>query len=300
LAKNTFSAEGLGLQPLPELILRIYSKDLEFAAQPNMRFDQFAVVKTDLRATPGDGITFFKYNNLPRGGSLVENVPMTTHAMTGAQVTILVTEYGNAVAVTNKLLKTSFANIMSDAAVQLGHDYAVVMDELGRDTVETVPNVILAGSNVAVDDLDGTDILTLAEIKDSVEILSTNLSMKIGNDHWICFVSPHQSRNLRDDPDWIGVAKLDPPRLYKGEIGRVDDVIFIETTQVSIEENVGGTDIHTAIIMGQNVFGKAVADPVHMVDNGVIDFGRERQIGWYGIFGEGVINEDNAVQIKTA
>jgi N4-gp56 family major capsid protein len=107
---------------------------------------------------------------------------------------------------------------------------------------------------------------------------------------------------LRDDPDWIGIAKLDPPRLYQGQIGRVDDVVFIETTQVSINENAHATpiDVHTAMMLGANIFGKATALPVEMRDNGVIDFGRERDVAWYSIMGEGLLNEDNAVLIYSA
>jgi N4-gp56 family major capsid protein len=288
---------------LSEVVLTIYSKDIMFQAQPALRFDQFAVVKTDLSATPGKQITFFKYNNLTPGGLLTEGTPMATQALAGSQVSIAVYEYGNAVAVSNMLLATAFVDVLSGAAKLLGDDYAKVVDGLAQDTVIAgAGSEVFANDAANVDAIGATDYLTMEEIKDAVEILATNNAPKINNDHWACLVHPHQSRNLRDDDDWITVGKLDPQRMYNGEIGRIDDVIFIETTQVDITANSAATpvDVYSATILGANAFGKAVALPVEMRDNGVVDFGRERDLAWYSIFGSGMINEDNAVVIRTA
>jgi hypothetical protein len=49
----------------------------------------------------------------------------------------------------------------------------------------------------------------------------------------VAFIHPHQSRRLRDTPEWIEVTKYAAPGNFMlGEIGRLDDVVFIETTQV--------------------------------------------------------------------
>lgn len=288
---------------LDKVVLTIYSKDIWFQAQPVLKFDQFAQVKTDLSATPGKKITFFKYNNLNPGSILVEGTPIATQALAGSQVEISVYEYGNAVAVSNMLLVTAFTDVMADSAKLLGQDYAKVVDGLARDTlIAGAGSEVCADDSANVDAIGATDYLTMEEIKDAVEVLATNNAPKVANDHWVCFVHPHQSRNLRDDDDWVTVGKLDPQRLYNGEIGRIDDVIFIETTQIDINANRQGTavDVYTAIMIGDNAFGKAVALPVEMRDNGVIDFGRERDLAWYSIMGYGTINEDNIVKIQTA
>ena len=60
---------------------------------------------------------------------------------------------------------------------------------------------------------------------------------------YVCFVHPHQSRRLRDTPEWIEVTKYAAPGNFMlGEIGRLDDVVFIETTQIS---GPAGTDAVT-------------------------------------------------------
>ena len=288
---------------LNEFVLTYYSKEVSFLAQPVLRFDQFADVKTDLSGNPGSAITFFKYNNLAPGGALEEGTPMNKQALSGSQINISVTEYGNAVSVSELLIQTAFDDVMSSAANLLGYNYALALDTLARNTIVAgAGTYVFANDRTSENAIVTGDVLSLEEIKDGVEVLATNLTPKLGGDHYVCMVDPHQSRGLRDDPNWLTVGKLDPQRLYQGEIGRLDDVIFVETTQVSTENNSQATPVkvHQAVMLGANAYGKAVVLPVEMRDNGVIDFQRERQLAWYCIMGMGVLNPDNIVVIETA
>jgi hypothetical protein len=97
-----------------------------------------------------------------------------------------------------------------------------------------------------------------------------------------------------------------------GEIGRLYDVVFIETTQVLKGPN-GSVDLapstagvqdptadsYSAIMIGDNAFGQAIALPVELRDGGVIDFGREHGLAWYAIWGFGVITHESRVLINT-
>ena len=65
-------------------IRMVYSKEIEFKAQPNMKFMQFASVKTELGVDPGLTISMLTYDNLKMGGALTELVNMTTQAISGS------------------------------------------------------------------------------------------------------------------------------------------------------------------------------------------------------------------------
>jgi hypothetical protein len=100
-----------------------------------------------------------------------------------------------------------------------------------------------------------------------------------------------------------------------GEIGRIYDVVFIETTQVlkgqaatadvvDLDPLTSGyqdptADSYSAIMIGDNAFGQAIALPVELRDGGVIDFGREHGLAWYAIWGFGVITHESRVLINT-
>ena len=62
----------------------------------------------------------------------------------------------------------------------------------------------------------GTDLtngnysFTTAVVKDAVETLATKNVPRLG-ETYVCFIHPHQSRQLRDDPEFIEVTKYAAP-----------------------------------------------------------------------------------------
>lgn len=208
----------------------VYSKEIEFKAMPIMRFVQFAKVKTELGTQPGLTIQMMTYNNLKKGGELTEGVRMSPQSLSSTMKSITVGERGNAVAVSELALKTSFTDIMADATTLLSRDVALTLDTELRDTALTGANVIYGrksdGAKIADrQEITKDNLLTVATIKDAVELLATNNTPKFMGAYYICFVHPHQSRVLRDDQAWIEASKYGAPdQLFTGEIGRIDDV----------------------------------------------------------------------------
>ena len=97
-------------------------------------------------------------------------------------------------------------------------------------------------------------------IKDAVEVLASKNVPRLG-ETYVCFVHPHQSRRLRDTPEWIEVTKYAAPGNFMlGEIGRLDDVVFIETTQIGAPVGTIGTDLWPGL-PGGNVTTPNPADP---------------------------------------
>lgn len=232
---------------------------------------------------------------------------MTTKTLSTNTRQITVYEYGNAVATSEFLLQTSFRDVMADAAVLLGRDYATVVDAEERAVLETSTQIVYAGRVAGRASLASSNILDVRAIKDSVEILSTKNIPKVNGDFYVCFVHPHQSRNLRDDSNWINAAQYgDPDRIFNGEIGRIEDVVFIETTDLTVvPKSTGATpnssvDVYKALLFGAEAFAKAVALPVEMRDNGIIDFGREHALAYYTIMGFGTLRDYTTVVIETA
>jgi hypothetical protein len=82
-----------------------------------------------------------------------------------------------------------------------------------------------------------------------------------------------------------------------GEIGRLNDTVFIETTQVNRVQT--GPDVYQAITIGDNAFGHAISLPVELRDGGILDFGREHALAWYAIWGLGLITSEAVVISET-
>lgn len=309
-------------QQLNNAVRVVYSKEIEFKAMPNLRFFQFATVKTELGTTPGLTIQMLTYDNVKLGGKLTEGVRINGQAMSTSMKSITVHEHGNAITVSQLLLVSSFDDIMASATALLARDYALVLDCALRDTALSGTNVVYArqkdGSKTeARTGLEDGCKLTVATIKDAIEVLATNNAPKYNNTNWICFVHPHQSRDLRDDSAWINASNYGAPdQLFTGEIGRIDDTRFIETTilcngaaptddpaykqELAKGQNSNKTNVYQSVLFGDNYYAVAFGLPVELRDNGVIDYGRERGLAWYSIFGTGILHDEYGVVIETA
>ena len=328
---------------LSPAIQTIWSKEILFQAMPVLRFEQFAVKKTELGVMPGLTVNFMRYNNLTTddavGAELTEGVRMEPSALSASQIQITVKEQGKSVAVTELLLNAAFDDVMASASRLLGRHMAQSMDIQARNTLYSagvpfgggaaVPPSVVFGRTTngstrgsiapyeysAAGSASAPGYLSPATIKDAVEVLAGQNIPRLG-DTYVCFVHPSQSRSLRDWPEFIEVTKYAAPGNFMlGEIGRLYDVVFIETTQVlkgqassadvvDLDAATGGfqdptADSYNAIMIGDNAFGQAIALPVELRDGGVIDFGREHGLAWYAIWGFGVITHESRVLINT-
>ena len=333
---------------LTQAIQTIWSKEILFQSMPILRFEQFAVKKTELGVAPGLQINFMRYNNLGFASSLVEGVRMSTNALTAQQFSITVAEHGYAIAVSELLLNASFDDVMASASRLLGRNMALYLDGQARDTLMAASSVIYgedrsnlsAVNNWYADGTKGTSRASLTgefnlspkTVKDAVETLATKNIPRLG-ETYVAFVHPHQSRKLRDNPEFIEVTKYAAPGNFMlGEIGRLYDTVFIETTQIqkvtngaganyttdtavdpasivyptgggyttpSTKTGNGNKDRYSAIFIGDNAFGHAISLPVELRDGGILDFGREHALAWYAIYGLGLITDQSVVIAET-
>ena len=347
LAASPTAYSGANSQ-LTQAIQTIWSKEILFQSMPILRFEQFAVKKTELGVAPGLQINFMRYNNLGNASALVEGVRMSTNALTAQQFSITVAEHGYAIAVSELLLNASFDDVMASASRLLGRNMALYLDGQARDTLMAASSVIygedrssLSGVNdwyaygtqaTSRATLTGNSFLSTRTVKDAVETLSTKNIPRLG-ETYVAFVHPHQSRRLRDLPEFIEVTKYAAPGNFMlGEIGRLYDTVFIETTQIEKVTNGAGSgysadsvvapgdivyptgggyttpvrktgngnkDRYSAIFIGDNAFGHAISLPVELRDGGILDFGREHALAWYAIYGLGLITDQSVVIAET-
>jgi N4-gp56 family major capsid protein len=323
---SAYSGQNSQLSPA---VQQLWSKEILFMAMPTLRYEQFAVKKTELGVAPGLTIHFMRYNNLPAAQQLVEGTRMESHSLTASQFDISVAEQGFAVAVTELLLNASFDDVMASAARLLGRNMALYLDGSARDTLRQATSLIYGYNKPALASavrsplspydhgvpatssgslFAGNYALTSAVIKDVAETLATKNVPMLG-DTYVGFVHPHQSRQLRDDPEWIEMSKYAQPGAFSlGEIGRISNVTFIETTQtwndlVSNIPGVSGTATsalyYDAVFLGDNAFGHAISLPVELRDAGILDYGREHGLAWYSVWGLGLVTDQAVVVART-
>ena len=250
---------------LNQAIQTIWSKEILFQAMPILRFEQFAVKKTELGVAPGLRVNFLRYKNFAVDPSpLTEGVRMTTNALTAEQIAITVAEHGYAVAVSELLLNASFDDVMASASRLLGRHMAQYLDVQARNTLSAATSAVFgydrsgitggAFTNydegtaaTAISQLDGNHKLTTGAIKDAALTLAGKNIPRLG-ETYVQFVHPKQSRDIRSNPEFIEVTKYAAPGNFMlGEIGRLYDVVFIETTQIK-KLAAGGTYTTSSLV----------------------------------------------------
>jgi N4-gp56 family major capsid protein len=309
---------------LANVQLDVWSKEVLFQAQPILRFESIAQIQDELSVLPGNTIKFLKYASLGGTSALVEGTPMATDTLSTSVIPITVSEQGKAISVSEMLLKSSFEPVMDRSATLLGMHYAKNRDGLIRDALYGGANVLYAqagGTALSRADLVSTSTFDVSLCRDAAEFLATNKAPKINGDAYVAFVHPHQGRYLRQDPAWINVrVYAQTQEIFQGEIGRVEDIRFIETTQIDYiptntqqlwSDGINSTnttsvaanpnaEVYRAIVVGDYSVGIGQSLPVEMRDNGVEDFGRKHSLAYYGIWGAGQIEVNFSTILETA
>lgn len=322
---TTAAATGAGFSALLTAVRDVYSAEIYFQAQPNLRFDQFATRKTELGTQPGAQIVMPKFGNIKRGGSLTEGTRMTTKAMSLSTASISVGEKGNAIAMSERLLQTSFYDNLAAAAMLLGRDMAIVLDGELRDVAVGGTNKVYGGKKTTRNSLTSSDVFEPGVLHQASETLETNNAPKWGGDFYIVFVHPHQISGLRQSAGWINASYyVGSTPIFYGEVGRYNDFRFISTSMMpngfnasvsdgeyvdpayvaALDQTATGAlstaEVYQALAFGEYTYGHAIALPVELRDNGVQDFGREHALAWYAIWGQGLLENSNVVVIETA
>ena len=313
--KNTGLALGGDFVALTGALMDVYSLDILHEAQGIMKFENFATRRLNLNAAPGETVKFTVYEDIFKGGELDEATPLTSKSMVASQKDLVIKEYGNAIKVSEKMMRLSWQDIMSESATLLGRDYSVVRDiELrdalldGATNVHFVDSVTAGGNGLRnlITDIAAADIMTTDAVRRAAEVLETNNTPKFNGDYYVCFIHPHQASALRTDTKWVSAHTYNKTEdIYNGEIGRWEDVIFVTTSHMN-NGAAGATnpgfdatlktghahnavpltrDLYKSIMFGDQALYCADALPVELRDNGVEDFGRTRGLAWYAMWG---------------
>ena len=138
----------------------VYSKMIELAAMPVLRYEQFAINKTELLKEPGSSITLSYWQDLPEdynqvGGygvgwgwatdpnvgqtnperKLIEGIPIQTETLQMQKEHIWIGEYGRAVRASRLTTRAAYVNWIRDSIKILGRDYAKAVDHNLRNYV---------------------------------------------------------------------------------------------------------------------------------------------------------------------
>lgn len=239
-----------------------YDKNLIKNAEPELVHDQFGQ-KRPIPKNGGKTIEFRKYDPFPKALTpLTEGVTPDGRKMSVSTVTATVKQYGDYTTLSDVLLLTAIDNNLVEATTLLGSQAGRTLDTITREVLASGTNVLYAGGKSDRKSLTTTDILTMKDIKNAVRILKDKNTSRINGD-FVAIIHPDTTMDIMNDEGWIDAAQYaGSERIFKGEIGKMYGVRFVESTEAKIfaayDDTSGDDDTplcYGTLVMGANAYG---------------------------------------------
>ena len=265
-----------------------YEKRLIDQAEPRLVHDQFA----DYYPVPQNGgktIEFRKYDSLPKASTPLTDV----------------------------LQMTAIDNNVVQATRVLASQAGRTMDSITRDVLAGGTNVIYApklsadGTETAVTSrkaLDKSCTLTPKLFFQAAAQLGAMNADPIG-DSYIAIIHPYAAYDLKTCKEFIEAHKYaDPDTMYRGEIGKLGNIRFIETSEAKIWKDATcpeGLAVFGTLVLGAHAYGVTELEGgglehiVKQLGYGDDPLNQRASVGWKGMRAAERLVEQYMVRIES-
>lgn len=278
------------------------SSKLRIASIAQTKFLQFVRPEPGYGKKKGESITITRLSNIavPSNGRIAENNRIPEDNIVLTTVAITVSEWGRAVPYTS--LSSDLGKFDPESMIQkkLKDQMSLVMDNAAADAFQTAKIKAEATGATSINfDTNGTasqaavsnlQVYHVEQIRDYM--FATLFVPPYENDDYVCLCSTKAKRGIINDPAWeIWHKYTDPKAKWNGEIGRIENVRFVEINNSgALSGSIGtGGVAGEAIFFGEDAVAMAVAEDPELRAAIPQDFGRARAVAWYGILEFGLV-----------
>ena len=294
-----------------------YEKRLLDQAEPLLVHDQFGD-KYPIPANNGKTIEFRKYESLPKATEpLTEGVTPDGQALNVTTITSDLHQYGGWTPLTDVLQMTAIDNNVVQATRVLASQAGRTMDSITRDVLAGGTNVLYAPKQNA----DGTE----TEVKSRKELDKTctltpklffRAAAQLGamnadpiGDSYIAIIHPYAAYDLKTCREFIEAHKYaDPETMYRGEIGKLGNIRFVETSEAKIWKDTtcpSGLAVFGTLVLGAHAYGVTELEGgglehiVKQLGYGDDPLNQRASVGWKGMRAAERLVEQYMVRIES-
>ena len=237
-----------------------YDTTLLENARETMVFTQFG----EKQPIHGNKVEWRKFNTFAKAMTpLQEGVIPTGQTFGMTKIEGEITQHGDFTAVSDRLELESYDDVIFGATEEMGAAEGETYDTLTR-------NILVAGNSVLYCPNGTTEvtsrtgitkacILTPDVVNRAATWLKKNKAPKIQGSY-VALIHPSVAYDLRNSEEWKEYHKYnDVAPIFKGEIGELHGVRFIETTNGKIWKEEGKSAVYATLFLGSKAFG--ILDP---------------------------------------
>jgi N4-gp56 family major capsid protein len=307
---------------------RFYSKKLLMHAENTLVLNQFAKKAPLPKGLGSKTIRFFRRVTAASANvqTLTEGTPLATYTdLTYTPVDVDLIQLGELARFTDILGWTALTDVMDDGIQLLGEDCALKADDvtlavLAHATTGATKRYSGGAANYAALAAltQSTGKFVATDGLDAVTNLVINLAPRIDGG-FVGIVGPQVARDLRIDARWLDPNKYKDSvnNLFKYEIGSLDGVRYVMTTNVWSEDATEGTrdttivpadQIYLTIFTGKEGFGVVALDgqspmsPKVMICDGPDKSDGLNQfisVGWKAFYNAAVLNSAWVIAVRS-
>ena len=280
------------------------SSEIRKASIATTKFMQFVRAESAFGKKRGENVSISRISNLtvPTDGRISEGQKIPEDDISLSSKSITVSEFGRAVPYTSLSEDLNAFDMNNIVQMALRDQMALTLDNAcaavftGSDAkVKAIPT----GVSAITFDTDGTassaatvnlNVFHVEEIRD--KMFGDLKIPPVEGDDYICILSTKAKRGIVSDPAWEEWHKYtDPKAKYNGEIGRLENIRFIETNNSGALSGTLGTGsvLGEAVFFGRDAVAMALVEDPELRAEMPKDFGRQKSVAWYGILDFGVV-----------
>lgn len=283
------------------------SSKLRMASIKECKFMQFVKPEEGYSKKKGESVTITRVSNItvPTSDVLQESIRIPEDTISLSTQAITVSERGRAIPYTSLALDLSAYDLENAIQKKLKDQLKLSMDLSAASAFKAgkilaIPTGISAttfetdgaASNTAASNLNMYHVESIRDYMFS----TLNIAPYAGDDY-ICIMITQAKRGLMRDPAWQDWKKYtDPEAKYNGEVGRIENIRFVETNHTSaLADGLGTGDVMgEAVFFGEDPVVMGVVEDPHLRAKESEDYGRSKGVAWYGIYGFEQIWDDSA------
>lgn len=291
------------------LVVNAYDTYVRAALRSLPVMRSVADVRPVALTNPGTTLKFAVYANLAAATTaLTETSDVTPVALANpSQVTVTVTEYGNAVEQTEKVNMATFSSIDTMIGDAIAYNAADTLDQLVATALTSGTVVKYGGSRTSTATLTATDVLSTTMLrKAQTALLEANAQPRVG-DLYTLFIHPRQAFDLRAETGSGGFVDIhkytteNVGNLLTGTIGVLEGFQVVQTSRVpSATSGASSATVYSAVAVGKEALLEANVYDVQTVVAPQIDILRRKSaLGWKYFGGWGIFRDAAVCRLET-
>jgi len=289
---------------LTRLIKNYYDRLLLEVLDPATKFYQFAE-KKPIPVGEGTSVYWNRPVRLSLGQKLTQGNRPSANVLSTNRVSALIEQMGGYVVETDLVQLTAVTDTMKMATERLAHQAAETIDRYIVEAIVIHGDLPATGGGSALNAVkvsanridisaskalmrsaggnpDGTVVIAVSDIRAMVGELRSLNARTVDGENYVGIVHPRVAQDLMADSTWQNYHLYTTPEfLYRGEVGRVQGVRFVESTlapiirgcsnALAVSEATAGQEGISALGYGTVIFGKGFYGATEL-DGGIQTF----------------------------